>query len=261
MKNLYLYFSGTGNTKYVIEKFSSLYENSDDFTIQSIEHKNIDYEKKIRQAELIIIAYPIYDSMIPFIMKEFLEKYIEAFRNKNIITLATQLLFSGDGGALASRLLKKVNTNLLHSIHVNMPSNLVDVKFFKNIPLSEADAKVKKADQKIERTVLKIKSGKTIRDGRKFYSWFLGFFTQRVWGILFLKPLRGKIKINHAKCIQCGICVNICPMDNLRLENGKIEQNKICTWCYRCINSCPEKAITLFTKQTPKVQYIRKDYN
>lgn len=261
MNNLYLYFSGTGNTKYVVNKFSSLYEETDDYLVQSIEHKDFNYEQKIKEANMVFIAYPIYDSMLPFIMKEFLDEYRKSFRDKSIITIVTQMLFSGDGGALAYRKLKRVNVKLIHSIHINMPSNLTDVNIFKNISLGESGPKIKKADEKIKKTVLRIKSGKHIKDGRRFYSWFSGFFTQRIWGILFLRSLKSKIKVNHNACINCNLCVDNCPVDNLRFENGKIEQNGNCTWCYRCINSCPTKAITLFTKKAPKVQYIRKDYN
>ena len=261
MSNLYLYFSGTGNTKYVVKKFATLYEDNNQYTVQSIEHTDFNYEDSIKKADIVVIAYPIHDSMIPFIMKEFIEEYMESFRNKKIITIATQLLFSGDGGALVYRKLKKVNVELLHSIHVNMPSNLTDVSIFKNLPLSQTGPKVKKADEKIEKVIKMIKSRKKIKDGRRFYSWFSGFFTQRLWGKLFLQSLRSKIKIDHDACINCNKCVEVCPVTNLRSENGKIEQNGICTWCYRCINTCPKQAITLFTKKAPKVQYIRKDYN
>jgi ferredoxin len=142
-----------------------------------------------------------------------------------------------------------------------MPSNISDVKIFQSLPLSETSKKVSKADQKINSVITRIRQGKTIKDGCRFYSWFLGFFTQRLWGLLFLKSLRSKIKVNHDTCIHCNKCVEVCPMKNLRLENGKIMQNGVCTWCYRCINSCPQRSISLLTKKAPRFQYIRKDYN
>jgi flavodoxin len=112
MKNLYLYFSGTGNTKYVVQRFIDLYEENDDYIMQSIEHKNIEYENLISNADTIILSYPIYDSMLPFIMSEFLEKYKQSFSNKDVITLCTQLLFSGDGGGLPYYILKEVGINV-----------------------------------------------------------------------------------------------------------------------------------------------------
>lgn len=261
MKNLYLYFSGTGNTKYVVQKIIDKYEDGDDYLLQSIEYKNINYDELIIKADTIIIAYPIYDSMLPFIVSEFLEEHLQSFRNKKVIALCTQLLFSGDGGGLPYYILKKVKVNLLHSIHINMPSNLVDVRIFPNKPLSETEKKYDKAHIKIEKVVHKIKSGQSVKDGRRWYSRALGFFIQRAYGKAFLKKLRKSVKINHELCINCDKCVEICPMDNLFDENNTISQNGKCTLCYRCVNECPAKAISIFTKKPPKVQYTRHDYN
>lgn len=261
MKNLYIYFSGTGNTKYVLESFAKKFEETDAYNIFSIEHKGVNFTELIKKARTITIGYPIYCSMMPFMMRDFLKEHIEDFEHKAIITIATQMLFSGDGGTLAKRTLKKAHVDLLHSIHVNMPSNLTDVSLLKNLQVEETNSIVKKADKKIDDSIKKIRTGKYMRDGRKIYSWFLGFFTQRLWGKLFLQSFREKIKINQDTCITCKKCINVCPMNNLYLEDNIIKQRGNCTWCYRCINSCPEKSISLFTKKTPKVQYIREEYN
>ena len=52
--------------------------------------------------------------------------------------------------------------------------------------------------------------------------------------------------IDTAKCSGCGICVEICIMDVIRLD----EENKAyiaypddCQQCYQCELECPEKAV------------------
>ena len=109
MKNLYLYFSGTGNTKYVVKQFVDRYEQSTDYTIQSIEEQGVNFSNLIEEAKLVIIAYPIHEGLLPHIMNEFLIKYKEHFRNKDIISICTQLIFSGDGAALPVHILKDVD--------------------------------------------------------------------------------------------------------------------------------------------------------
>ena len=57
------------------------------------------------------------------------------------------------------------------------------------------------------------------------------------------------------ECTTCGLCVKICPMNNLENKNGKIHQLNNCTVCYRCVDRCPKRAITVLFHRRPKWQY------
>ena len=50
--------------------------------------------------------------------------------------------------------------------------------------------------------------------------------------------------IDEKKCIGCGICVKICPVDAISMKNGKaiIDQEK-CIHCGKCRPDCPVEAI------------------
>jgi len=55
-----------------------------------------------------------------------------------------------------------------------------------------------------------------------------------------------KIKPSGKKCIKCGKCSEVCPMDiDVRkyIENGKKVTSTECITCRNCINICPAKAI------------------
>jgi len=55
-----------------------------------------------------------------------------------------------------------------------------------------------------------------------------------------------KIKPSGKKCIKCGKCSEVCPMDiDVRkyIENGKKVTSTECVFCRNCINICPVKAI------------------
>ena len=55
-----------------------------------------------------------------------------------------------------------------------------------------------------------------------------------------------KIKPSGKKCIKCGKCSEVCPMDiDVRkyIENGKKVTSTECITCRNCINVCPAKAI------------------
>jgi len=44
-------------------------------------------------------------------------------------------------------------------------------------------------------------------------------------------------------CISCGKCATVCPLNNIRIEDGKPVWEKNCTHCMACICRCPKEAI------------------
>ena len=44
-------------------------------------------------------------------------------------------------------------------------------------------------------------------------------------------------------CTSCGLCERICPVKNVRLENGIPEWLHHCEHCVACISWCPAQAI------------------
>jgi len=51
------------------------------------------------------------------------------------------------------------------------------------------------------------------------------------------------IKINNDKCTGCGVCVDICPVQAIKIENQKAIINEECVECAACIDQCPNQAI------------------
>jgi len=55
------------------------------------------------------------------------------------------------------------------------------------------------------------------------------------------------VEIDREKCDGCGVCVEICPLDALRLdEDGKayVKYDE-CWYCGSCELECPRKAVKL----------------
>jgi ferredoxin len=248
-----IYFSGTGNTEYAVRKICDEFSAAGvECAIGSIEEKEgiADF---IEAADTVLIGYPIYGSDMPIIMKEFLNGYQSSFNSKKIITLATQVLFSGDGAALAARVLRNRGIEHIAGIHLFMPNNVSDVFKMKN---GEENRKIlDNADRKIKKCADKILNGKRVKNGGGACSWALGFFVQR-WGyrLTLEKKIQKALKIDIALCVKCGECEAVCPMKNITVSE-EITTNANCTGCYRCINLCPEKAISLMSKKKPKEQY------
>ena len=96
------YFTGTGNTRYVAvrlcKKLSSVYATSA-YGISS----EADFSSAIKSADCVMLAFPVYGSSPPVPMRRFVYKYASQLCGKEVIIIATQYLFSGDGAASLGR--------------------------------------------------------------------------------------------------------------------------------------------------------------
>ena len=75
-----LYFSGTGNSKFIAELFSQ-YKNAKCHSIED----DMDFAQLIASEEIIGFCYPIYGSRVPRVMREFVLKYLELLENKKCL--------------------------------------------------------------------------------------------------------------------------------------------------------------------------------
>lgn len=49
-------------------------------------------------------------------------------------------------------------------------------------------------------------------------------------------------KARRSKCSQCGICADICPLDNIEMDEYPVYKCK-CQFCMRCVSFCPNDSI------------------
>ena len=65
---------------------------------------------------------------------------------------------------------------------------------------------------------------------------------------VFLKPMSyfalTRIKCDKSKCISCGKCKRVCPMNVDMTDNSRKRQNGTeCILCFECKKACPKKAL------------------
>jgi len=244
------YFSGTGNSKYIAELFA---QNTNSACL-SIDEKT-DFSEIIAQHGTIAFCYPIYGSCVPRIMREFVSSISQLLHGKKIIIFCTQFLFSGDGARAFSRLLPSEQCTVIYTEHFRMPNNISNFALF---PIAGAEKQKKyfmRAEKKMKTVCENIEKGIVKKRGFSFGSRLLGILQNSHFPAVERKAAKD-VRVRES-CIGCGVCVKICPMDNLSLENKTIKPKGNCTLCYRCVNICPNKSITVLVHGKVRKQYRR----
>ncbi len=238
-----IYFSGTGNSKYCIERFLEEYDKgSPAFSIEQDE-----VATHIKRHHELVISYPVQFSNIPKILYDYIITNSQIWRGKKIFILATMGLFSGDGAGILARLLRKYGAEITGGLHLKMPDSISDEKVLKRNDKRNL-ALIRNAEAKICKAVLQIKNGTPPQEGLGIWYHMAGLFGQRLYFYNKTKHYTDTLKINPEKCTGCGLCEKLCPMRNIKSGNGTAVSGNQCTMCYRCVNKCPGQAITLLGK-------------
>lgn len=65
---------------------------------------------------------------------------------------------------------------------------------------------------------------------------------------VFLKPMSYfslvRVRCDESKCVSCGKCKRVCPMDVDVTDNARTRKNGTeCILCFECVKACPKKAL------------------
>ncbi len=71
-----------------------------------------------------------------------------------------------------------------------------------------------------------------------------------------------EIKINNNKCTGCKICVDICPVGAIEIDNQDKAyiNNEKCSLCRMCVKQCPENAIEILGEEKKKTDVDLSQY-
>jgi ferredoxin/flavodoxin len=236
-----VYFSGTGNTRYCVQKFiNELDNNAKSF---SIEDNELIFE--LPNQDIIIFGFPIYYSNLPKIVEDYISKNAKSFYNKKIFIITTKGLFNGFGVIKAKRMFEKCGAYFIGSAQFNMPDNIRDLLIMELVFSKKYDKVISRANIKVEKAAIKFKANKPSRSGLSIFNYLASFTFKMLWFYPKNYKYISAPKIDNNKCIRCGICVKNCPMNNIKEESNKIVSGDRCTICYRCFNSCPKQALTI----------------
>ena len=242
-----LYFSGTGNSKYVAQRMAEALNQS----LLSMNDRIRSHDTSpVETDERLVIVTPTYAWRIPRVVSEWL--------GKTALTGAERIWFVMDCGSEIGNAAKynrqlaaQKQLQYMGTAQIIMPENYIAMF---NAPRKEqARSIVEQAEPALQKVLAQLKAGQEFPPPREtLYDRLMSGPVNPVFYRFFVKA--DAFRATDA-CIGCGKCVELCPLNNIRLENGKPVWGKNCTHCMACICYCPKEAIEYGKKSRGKPRY------
>ena len=237
-------FSGTGNSLYVAGLLSK--KLGDEVVRLPMADKRLE----VTDGRLIWV-FPVYSWGIPPVLKKWIDRMVIPGGHK---LKHFAVMTCGDDCGNTDRMwrdaLSRHAWHGLSAYSVQMPNTYVLMKGFDVDSVELAQQKVNAAPARVDDIAMRIDEESkrfTLEDyfiendivrgsypGIKtsiVYPWFKHFAMSP-------KPFHA-----NDECIGCEICAKTCPLENIRMENGRPKWGKNCALCLRCYHICPRHAV------------------
>ena len=225
------YLSGSGNSLYAARQLAEKLEDCRLEAIGGYLRKPYDVKD-----EVVGIVSPVYCFALPPMMAQFLEK-LKAKPNYcfGVVTM----------GGNQGRALKQMSDTLAaKKITLNYAQTVLMPDNFFGIPQEKRVEQLKAAEPVIAKIAEEVAEAKAdVTSVKEAMLWKL-FGTSASWWYLKNRLKFEEMTVDATKCISCGICAEVCQMENITIVDGKPTFGTNCASCLGCFHWCPESAIS-----------------
>lgn len=190
------------------------------------------------EGQAVGLVFPVYGGDVPANVQEFVRSH-DFPEDDYVYALATcgstwgrtfrtlQQLLGEKGCRLAwSRAVPLIaNSTICMKSHIGYDMKKLDKEDAAVREAAEA-VKNRKEDHTQEQDSLMARFAATSL-GRKLEYWYLG------------------VQVAPERCVRCGECVRLCPVENIQLGEKAAVMGDHCLHCLACLHGCPHQAVTV----------------
>ncbi len=245
------YFSGCGNSKHVAETIATGLNDTLIFIPEAAREGH--YEYTLAEGERLGFVFPIYSWAPPKLVLDFVEKLQLKAKPDYLYFACT----CGDNCGHTEKVFRKAveakGWLLSACFSVQMPETYIGMPGFKLDTEEKAKQKINEADAILTRNIPRLLNKECFSE---IVKGSLSWLKTNLVNPGFNQYATDDTKyLSTDKCISCGKCVSVCPLQNITLEGGRPKWHGNCTMCMACYHHCPVNAIQYGKGTVGKGQY------
>ncbi|MDE5982464.1 MAG: EFR1 family ferrodoxin [Duncaniella sp.] len=245
-----LYFSGTGNSRYVAERLGALLG---DKVVPMFPDKK---PAMLADDNRLIWVFPIYSWGVPPIVRRVISTLTITDRPTiDCYMVATCGDDIGHANRMWRRDISRRGWTPVATYSVQMPNNYVCMKGFDVDAPETAESKIAASRQRIAAIAYRIKS-RTETDDAVTGSW--PWIKTAIIYPWFVRNAMSPRKFRWTEdCISCGKCAHVCPLRNITMDSDNHPSwGDNCAFCLACYHICPRHAVAYSNATKDKGQYF-----
>ncbi len=248
-----LYFTGTGNSKFIAEALSDYINDTDIVSLNDVLKNSLSL-KFVSQKPFILVV-PIHAWSLPNIIPPLFKK-AEFSGSRKFYVVVTMAGESGLCSSLCKKCCRAKNLEFMGVGSIEMPSNYILID--SNYTLEDIHHIRTLSVHKAAEIGYNIVHGLCLKPKERN---FFPFIKTVLVHSLFVKFIvySKQFRVSY-RCHGCGLCESFCPMNNIHLVDDKPVFGSNCANCFGCINRCPEHAINIPNKTEHHHRYVCIDY-
>lgn len=246
-----LYFSATGNTKFVAEELAKRMGDKALNLRDRIRQNN--YEP-IHSDRPFVICSPVYVCEMPRFFTAFIKK--TTFTGcRDVYFVFTSGGYAGVSSFLAREIVHGKHMRYMGCAELKMPRNYIANNTYPELETAEIEKRIRDSYEKIPAIADTILSGGRLKPR---HVWLFEILITLPFNPVWCHTMQS-VKDFYAtdNCISCGKCRQVCPLNVIQLDKGKkpIWNKNSCAHCMACIQNCPVEAIEYGRETQQKRRY------
>ena len=257
------YFSGCGNSRHVAETLAAGLNDTLIFIPEAARGNRYDYT--LAEGESLGFVFPVYSWAPPKLVLDFVKRMtvkvgpstLRQAQGSGTLPYTYFACTCGDNCGHTEKVFRKVveekGWSLSACFSVQMPETYIGMAGFKLDTEEKAKQKIAEADAMLKRNIPRLVNKERFSEIVKgSFSWLKTYLVNPGFN---QHATDDKKYLSTEDCIHCGKCVEVCPLKNVTLEDGRPKWNGNCTMCMACYHYCPTNAIQYGKATEGKGQY------